>query len=66
MEDWIDFEIEEDSDDLRVYAWRVEQLGNLGIPTLIADAFADMVDWHEVAHLVDQGCPPTLALEISR
>ena len=62
MERSIDSEIEE----VRVYAWRVEQLGRLGISIVIASAVANLVDWHEVAHLVQNGCPPELALEIAR
>ena len=55
-----------ESEDVRVYAWRVEQLAVLGLPTVIADAVANVVDWHDVASLVDKGCPPELALEIAR
>jgi hypothetical protein len=66
MDEWIDLEIEYASEGLRVYAWRVEQLGNLGISPILADAVADFVDWHEVAHLVDKGCPPELAVDIAR
>jgi len=66
MEEWIDFEIEEGSEEAGVHAWRVEQLGNLGISTVIADAVANAVDWHEVARLVRKGCPPELALDIAR
>jgi hypothetical protein len=58
--------IERQSEEVRVHAWRVEQLGNLGLSTFIAEAAADFVDWHEVAPLVDKGCPPELALEIAR
>jgi hypothetical protein len=58
--------IEMESEEGRVHAWRVEQLGNLGLPNFIAEAAADFVDWHEVAPLVDKGCPPELALEIAR
>jgi hypothetical protein len=47
-------------------AWRVEQLGKLELSTIIADAVATLVDWHEVARLVQKGCPPELALEIAR
>jgi hypothetical protein len=32
----------------------------------IAEAAADVVDWHELVALVDRGCPPELALEIAR
>jgi hypothetical protein len=66
MEEWIDFEIEKESEQVRVYAWRVEQLGNLGISPVIADAVANVVDWHQVAYLVQKGCPPELALDIAR
>ena len=62
MQRSIDSEIE----DVRVYAWRVEQLGRLGISIVIASAVANVVDWHEVARLVQNGCPPELALEIAR
>ena len=58
--------IEMQSEEVRVHAWRVEQLGNLGLSTFVAEAAADFVDWHEVAPLVDKGCPPELALEIAR
>lgn len=66
MEEPIDIEIEKKSEEVRVYAWRVEQLGKLGLSTMIADAVASLVDWHDVARLVQQGCPPELALEIAR
>jgi hypothetical protein len=49
-----------------VHAWRVEQLQRLGLPLILAEAFAELVDWHEVAELVGRGCPPELALEITR
>jgi len=62
----MDIEIERESEETRVYAWRVEQLRKLGLPTVIAHAFANLVDWHEVARLVQKGCPPSLALEIAR
>jgi hypothetical protein len=66
MEELIDFEIEKESEEVRVNAWRVEQLAKLGLSTVIANAFAAIVDWHEVARLVQEGCPPDLALEIAR
>ena len=66
MEEQIDIEIEKESEEVRVYAWRVEQLARLGLSTVIADAVASLVDWHEVARLVQKGCPPYLALEIVR
>jgi thiosulfate reductase cytochrome b subunit len=51
---------------LRVRAWRAEQLRRLGLPHMLADTFADLVDWHTLAGLVERGCPPELALEIVR
>jgi hypothetical protein len=47
-----------------VRAWRVEQLRNLGLPYLLADSFADRLDWHALASLVERGCPLHLALDI--
>jgi hypothetical protein len=66
MEELMDTEVEKESEDVRVNAWRVEQLSNLGLSTMIANAVATFVDWHEVARLVEKGCPPELALEIAR
>ena len=66
MDEPIDMETERESEAVRVHAWRVEQLGKLGLSTLIAEAVADLVDWHELAPLVARGCPPELALEIAR
>ena len=66
MEEPIDIEIEKESEEVRVNAWRVEQLGKLGLSSAIADAVANVVDWHDVARLVEKGCPPELALEIAR
>jgi hypothetical protein len=65
IEDPDTIEIERESEEGRVYAWRVEQLANLGLSTTIADAVATIVDWHDVARLVQRGCPPELALEIA-
>jgi hypothetical protein len=66
MEEPIDLEIEKESEEVRVYAWRVEQLAELGFSTVVADSVANVVDWHDVASLVHKGCPPELALEIAR
>jgi hypothetical protein len=46
--------------------WRAEQLRNIGLPLVLAENFADRVDWHAIAALVKRGCPPVLALEIVR
>ena len=53
-------------DDLLVHEWRVRQLTRLGVPWLLAQTVADHVDWHQVAKLVQRGCPPQLALHIVR
>ena len=53
-------------EELLILAWRRHQLRQLGVPHALADASADLVDWHEVAALVGRGCPPELALEIVR
>jgi len=55
-----------DDDALLVHEWRVTQLTRLGIPWLLAWTAADHVDWHQVAMLVQRGCPPQLALHIVR
>lgn len=49
-----------------VSAWRTQQLQRLGVPWIVAEVFADEVDWHSLADLVERGCPPALALEIVR
>jgi hypothetical protein len=59
-------EVEESGEAARVYTWRVEQLSGLGLSQLVASAVASFVDWHEIARLVERGCPPELALEIVR
>jgi hypothetical protein len=63
-----DTELAEDAtgERLLIQAWRAEQLHQLGVSRILADTFADLVDWHEVAALVARGCPPELALEIVR
>ncbi len=47
-----------------VHAWRVTQLARLGLAWPVAEAVADRVDWHEVAKLVQRGCPAALAVTI--
>jgi len=44
--------------------WRVSQLKRVGVPVAMAESYADRVDWHQVARLVQAGCPPRLALRI--
>jgi len=53
-------------EDLAVAGWNTEQLERLGIPEGLAPNFTEVVDWHDVAHLVECGCPPELALEMAR
>jgi hypothetical protein len=51
-------------DESSVHNWRVSQLTRLGLPQLLAETYADRIDWHQVARLVQRGCPPRLALRI--
>jgi hypothetical protein len=53
-------------DDMLVHNWSVSQLTRLGIPGPLAEICADRIDWHQVARLVQRGCPPRLALRIVR
>jgi len=39
---------------------------SLGLPTMLAEAFADRLDWHELAALIGRGCPVMVAFEIVR
>jgi len=55
-----------EDDDLVVHAWRAEQLHRLGLHSVIAETFADLVDWHALEALVARGCSPELALDIVR
>ncbi len=53
-------------EELLVHNWRVERLTRIGVPGALAEVYADRLDWHEVARLVQRGCPPQLALRIAR
>jgi hypothetical protein len=53
-------------DESSVHNWRVLQLTRLGLPGPLAEAYADRIDWHQIARLVQRGCPPGLALRIVR
>jgi hypothetical protein len=53
-------------DEMLVHNWRVSQLTRLGISGPLAEVYADRIDWHQVARLVQRGCPPGLALRIVR
>ena len=47
-----------------VHAWRVSRLLRLGLAWPVAEAVADSVDWHDVAKLIQRGCPAALAVAI--
>jgi hypothetical protein len=47
-----------------VHAWRVSRLVRVGLAWPVAEAVADKVDWHDVAKLVQRGCPAALAVAI--
>jgi hypothetical protein len=53
-----------DGEELLVHNWRVDRLTRLGVPGSLAEVYADRLDWHQVARLVQRGCPPRLALRI--
>jgi hypothetical protein len=53
-------------EELMIQSWQAEQLRGLGLSQILAETFAGLVDWHEIAALVRRGCPPELALEIVR
>jgi hypothetical protein len=55
-----------DEGELLVHSWRVARLTQLGIPRTVAEVEANRLDWHQVARLVQHGCPPRLALRIAR
>ncbi len=55
-----------DHDESHVHRWRVSQLKRLGITGPLAEVHADHLDWHQIARLVQRGCPPKLALRIVR
>jgi hypothetical protein len=52
-------------EELLVHNWRVDRLTRLGVPGSLAEVYADRLDWHQVARLVQRGCPPRLALRIA-
>jgi len=54
------------SETLIVREWRAEQLRRLGVPFMLAERFADDVDWHALSALIERGCPLGLALQIVR
>ena len=55
-----------DGSESHVHRWRVARLKRLGIPAPLAEVHADHLEWHQIARLVQRGCPPRLALRIVR
>jgi hypothetical protein len=53
-----------DHDESSVHNWRAFQLKRLGMPGPLAEIYADRIDWHQIARLVQHGCPLRLALRI--
>ena len=53
-------------EELSIHTWRAEQLRRLGLSRTLSEVFAGLIDWHDVAALVERGCSPELALEIVR
>jgi hypothetical protein len=53
-------------EEVAIHAWRAEQPRHVGLSRILAETFAGLVDWHELAGLVARGCPMGLALEITR
>lgn len=46
-------------------AWRIQQIEALGYHHEDADLWANLgIDWHQLQHLIDHGCPPDLAIHI--
>ena len=60
------FELPESDEDIAVAEWRAHQLERLGISRFLAGFLSTVVDWHDVAVLVERGCPVELAVEIVR
>jgi hypothetical protein len=49
-----------DDEEVLVHEWRIERLLGLGVAAVLAERFAALVDWHDIAALVERGCPPAL------
>jgi hypothetical protein len=52
-------------DDLVVHRWRVARLMRLGQSHPLAEVYADRLEWHQIAQLVQHGCPVRLAIRIA-
>lgn len=54
-----------DAKELERHDWRLERYLELGYPRHLAEVLElAHVDWHELARLLEDGCPPQIALEI--
>ena len=51
---------------LSAHCWRVSRLRSLGMPGALAEIYADRLDFHQIARLVQRGCPLLLAIRIVR
>ena len=49
---------------LELHQWQTEMLMALGVPRYRAIVLAGLVDWHDLAALVEDGCPVDLAVKI--
>jgi hypothetical protein len=57
---------QEDTEHESLYAWRLAELLSAGYPVVFAEDLASRpeVDLHRACDLVQQGCPPTTAVNI--
>jgi hypothetical protein len=45
--------------------WRTDRITDLGYHPEDADLWANLgIDWHQLQHLIDTGCPHDLAIHI--
>ena len=54
------------AEDVLVDTRCARQLQGLGLPQMLADTFADLIDWAEIATFLEHSRAPELALEIAR
>ncbi len=52
-----------EDEEVLVHNWRVARLAQF---EPLAEVYVGHIDWHQVARLVQRGCPPRLALRIVR
>jgi hypothetical protein len=61
-----EFETPQNDEEQLVLEWRIGQLERLGVSRLKAAIFAEFVDWHAIAALIERGCAPNVAIDIVR